>query len=169
MRRTLPILLLILCLALAAGCQKQDPPTDPNPPADNGQPPDDSGSDDGNGSDSGTTTPVTTPPAGGIQLGHPEIDPDEVKAMQDRVDAGEDLWLLDPLEVAKREGPKFGFSADDTFNLIQQIEVGEGSGTGEAVVQVVHRGDLYFIQLIQPNGPGEDSIWWINAVMRDAK
>lgn len=161
------IFVLILCVAVAAGCKKQDTPDDPAPPADTEQP---SGTDDGNASgEDGSSNPVTTLPAGSITVGPVEIDPDEIKALQDRVDAGEQLWLLDPLEVAKREGPKFGFTDRDTYHLISQVEAGEGSGTGEAIVQVVHSGDLYFIQLIQPNGPGEDSIWWINAVLRDAK
>lgn len=166
--RTIWILLLVLCVAVAAGCKKQDTPTDPNPPADETQAPE-TGDENGDGENGGSSTPVTTLPAGTIAVGPVEIDPDEISALQARADAGEDEWLLDPLAVAKREAPKFGFTDRDTFHLISQVEAGEGSGTGEAIVQVVHNSDLYFIQLIQPNGPGENSIWWINAVLRDAK
>lgn len=168
MRRLATALFLVLCLAIAIGCNKQEMPDEPNQPADIEQPTDETGADNENGNENGTTSPVTTP-AGSVKVGNVELDPAEVEARQARVDAGEDLWLLDPLEVAKREAPQFGFSDSATFHLISQKEAGEGSGTGEAIVQVVNNGNLYFIQLIQPNGPGENSIWWINAVLRDAK
>lgn len=171
MRRTMTVLVLVLSLAFAAGCKKQDtPPEDNNPPASVSQPPGNTGgNDNNNGNGEGTTAPTTTPSTGGIRLGNVELDPEEIAELQARADAGEDQWLLDPLAVAKRLAPDFGFSSSATFNLVSQTDSGPGSGTGEAIVQIVHNGNLYYMQLIQPNGPGEGSIWWVNAVLRDAK
>jgi hypothetical protein len=102
-----------------------------------------------------------------ITTGNVQIDPTKMKQLQQQVDQGHQPWRLDPLQVAMAEGQEYGFNpaAGDKFALIRQVDVGPGSGTGEAYVKVTRPdGSTYEIELIQPNGPGKSSIWTINAI-----
>lgn len=101
-----------------------------------------------------------------IQLGAVEHQPAELEMTQKAVDQGQQPWRLDPYEVAKSEGISLGFTANDSFKLLSKKAMGEYSGTGEAEVEAVHNGVTYIIQLIQPLGPGQNSIWAINSVRK---
>jgi hypothetical protein len=72
-------------------------------------------------------------------------------------------WRLDPLEVAREESPKLGFSSTDRFELINQAP-GAASGTSHALVRATHAGRAYEIQLVQPVKVGKNGIWAINDV-----
>jgi hypothetical protein len=103
-----------------------------------------------------------------VKLGPVTIDPAQMKQLQEAADNGHQPWRLDPVQVAMEEGQALGFTpaGGDQFRLVSKVDVGTGSGTGEAVVEVIHGGVLYRIQLIQPNGPRLGSIWTINSVSR---
>lgn len=89
-----------------------------------------------------------------------------MEQIQGQVDAGHQPWRLDPVQVATEEDQRYGLdpAAGDRFERVRTVDVGEGSGTGEAYVEVTHGGRRYVVQLIQPNGPGPHSIWTINSI-----
>ena len=92
------------------------------------------------------------------RIGQVMHDPDRLKRVQARVDAGKERWRLDPLEVARRDGRALGFSLQDSFELLSQEK------DGMAVVRAEHNGRTFHIHLIQPLERGEDSIWVIDYV-----
>lgn len=105
----------------------------------------------------GTATPVT--------LGAVENDFTKLETIQTSVDNGSGPWRLDPLAVATADGFALGFDQEnDDFTLVSKVEMGEYSGTGEAIVEAVHGGVTYEIQLIQPVKQGDAGIWAINSV-----
>lgn len=102
-------------------------------------------------------TPVTTGPV--------NLDWQTLYRIQMRVSQGQDTWRLDPVQAARIEGTQFGFAPSaDTFTLLNRVEVGQYSGTGEAQVLVQHGRQAYVIELIQPFGSGRDMMWSINSV-----
>ena len=104
-------------------------------------------------------------PPGTVYVGSVELDMEELQQLQAAVDQGHQPWRLDPLEVARDEGEELGFDpANDVYELLSLVEMGEGSGTGEAEVLVIHGEHLYIIHLIQPVRPGLGGIWTINDV-----
>lgn len=91
----------------------------------------------------------------------------ELESQQSAVDDGNDLWRLDPYEVAKRDSVDYGFNQhEDVYTLISKIDIGDYSGTGEATVEVRHGEILYIIQLIQPIKQGEKGIWALNSIVK---
>lgn len=112
-----------------------------------------------------TTNENTNKALSEITLGAVENDFTELETIQESVDGGSQPWRLDPLHVAMSDGVALGFDQDnDDFTLVSKIEIGEGSGTGEAEVEVVHGETTYIIQLIQPVKQGSEGIWAINSV-----
>lgn len=75
-------------------------------------------------------------------------------AIQSRVENGEELWRLDPLEVAKREAPGRGLLSNLKYVLVSQ----ENS---EAVVEVEMMGETYVLSLFQPQAKGSLGVWVI--------
>lgn len=78
--------------------------------------------------------------------------------LQNRVDAGQEEWRKDPLEVAKFEAPSRGLHPDLDYRLApEKID-------GKAVV-TVHVGDKsYAILLDQPAKKGEGGVWVISEI-----
>lgn len=100
-----------------------------------------------------------------IILGAVENNFTELETIQGSVDNGSGPWRLDPLAVATADGVALGFDQEnDDFTLVSKVDIGEYSGTGEAIVEAVHGGVTYEIQLIQPIKQGATGIWAINSV-----
>lgn len=100
-----------------------------------------------------------------IWLGAVEMHPEEMADRQLRVDNGKDQWFLEPLKTAKEDGPLYRLYVRGQYELIERIERGEYSGTGEALVRHSYKGEKYDIKLIQPEKQGEGGIWAINSIM----
>jgi hypothetical protein len=82
---------------------------------------------------------------------------ERAKELQKRVDAGEDEWRRDPLQVAKIEGPARGLLPDLEYVL-------KSESAGRAEVEVVHEGKTYKILLVQPVKQGEGGVWVIGEI-----
>jgi hypothetical protein len=117
-----------------------------------------------------TETLETTPPKQSkeeIITGPANINRAQLEQIQATVDQGHQPWRLDPQMVAMAEGTSFGFDKDkDTFTLVSKIDHGQLSGTGEALVEVVHKGITYQIFLLQPIKAEKSGIWTINRVKK---
>ncbi len=102
-----------------------------------------------------------------IIVGPIENDRTALENKQVAVDDGNEVWLLDPYEVAKRDSNHYGFDPNkDIYTLVSKVEIGDYSGTGEATIEVNHENDIYIIQLIQPTRPGDDGIWALNNIVK---
>src|SRR6266542_3337356 len=77
--------------------------------------------------------------------------------LQHGVDAGDQPWRLDPLEVARADGTVLGFAATDPMQLIDEK-------TGSAQVRAQHAGASYDIKLVQPARLGPSGIWVVESV-----
>lgn len=117
-----------------------------------------------------TETSETIPSSGhreDISTGPANLNREQMQQIQAFVDQGQQSWRLDPLAVAQIEGAIFGFDKNnDAFSLISKIDMGQLSGTGEAVVEIVHKGITYRMFLMQPVKSGTQGIWAINTVSK---
>jgi len=101
-----------------------------------------------------------------IKTGSVYVSKSRQEYLKDLAESGKGDWLYDPVAVAKKEAGAFGFLPDDEYILASKKAQGEGSGTGEAYVNVKHKGEQYTIQLVQPYGPGQKSIWVLNSISK---
>jgi len=86
------------------------------------------------------------------------LDYDRVIKWQQAVDAGRELWRLDPMQVAKNEGKNYGFSDKDQFTVIRKLNSSPLSRHGQVDVEVIHNDKKYTMILVKPFG-GNDAIW----------
>lgn len=86
------------------------------------------------------------------------LDYAKVIKWQQAVDAGRELWRLDPMLVAKNEGKAYGFSATDQFTIVRKLSSSSLSRHGQIDVEVIHNGKKYTMILVKPFG-GRDAIW----------
>lgn len=86
------------------------------------------------------------------------LDYDKVVRWQQNVDAGRELWRLDPLKVAKMEGKSYGFNDNDTYTIIRKLNSSTIARHGQIDIEVNHDGKLYTMILVRPFGGG-DAIW----------
>lgn len=87
------------------------------------------------------------------------LDYGKVIKWQQDVDAGRDLWRLDPLEVAKREGRAYyGFDDTDTFTVVRSQDASAIARHGQVDVEVKHGGKTYTMIIVRPFGGG-GAIW----------
>lgn len=91
------------------------------------------------------------------------LDYDKVVKWQQNVDAGRELWRLDPIQVAKTEGRRYGFNDSDAYTVIRKLNSSTIARHGQIDIQVNHDGKLYTIILVKPFG-GEGAIWTIYKV-----
>ena len=96
----------------------------------------------------------------GIQSQPVFVDLARAAWLQDQVDRGHEVWRLDPVEVARRDGRMAGFRLTDEFRLISLQ-------AGVALVEAIHQGRSHFIRLRQPVRPGSGGIWVIDAIDMD--
>jgi len=94
---------------------------------------------------------------GSIQTQPVFVDLERAAWFQDQVDRGHEVWRLDPVEVARRDGRMAGFRLTDEFRLF-------GVEAGIALVEAAHQGRVYFIRLQQPVRAGPGGIWAIDAI-----
>jgi hypothetical protein len=86
------------------------------------------------------------------------LDYDKVVKWQQNVDAGRELWRLDPLKVAKMEGRNYGFSDNDSYTIIRKLNSSAIARHGQIDVEVNHDDKLYTMIIVRPFGGG-DAIW----------
>lgn len=86
------------------------------------------------------------------------LDYDKVVRWQQNVDAGRELWRLDPLKVAKMEGRSYGFSDNDTYTIVRKLGSSTIARHGQIDIEVNHNGKLYTMIIVRPFGGG-DAIW----------
>ena len=85
---------------------------------------------------------------------------DKVIKWQQNVDEGRELWRLDPMQVAKKEGKNYGFTELDTFTVVKRLASSAISRHGQIDLEVTHQGKKYTMILVKPFG-GSDAIWTI--------
>ncbi|HWR45344.1 hypothetical protein [Sporomusa sp.] len=86
------------------------------------------------------------------------LDYDRAIKWQQAVDAGREMWRLDPMLVAKNEGKTYGFSEKDQFTIIRKLSSSSISRHGQIDVEVIHDDKKYTMILVKPFG-GRDAIW----------
>ncbi|MGI6091663.1 MAG: protease complex subunit PrcB family protein [Veillonellaceae bacterium] len=86
------------------------------------------------------------------------LDYDKVVRWQQNVDAGRELWRLDPLKVAKTEGRSYGFDDTDTYTVVRKLSSSTIARHGQIDIEVNHDGKLYTMIIVRPFGGG-DAIW----------
>lgn len=83
--------------------------------------------------------------------------------LQSKVNQGHQPWRLSPVQVAKNNGTKYGFSKQDNYRLENKLKEG---GNNLAFVVVEHDNNKYVIQLIQFAESESDGIWIIQKIKR---
>ncbi len=102
-----------------------------------------------------------------IIIGPADYNSNKLQQLQALVDQGQQPWRLDPQQVAETEGKLYGFvPGKDTFNMVAKVEIGQLSGTGEALFEVNHANIIYQIFLMQPIKAGQSGIWTITMVKK---
>lgn len=89
-----------------------------------------------------------------------EIDAAESKILQQEVNTGKKVWMLNPVEVVRNNAAKYGFDKDkDRFTLMSQ---NHDLGSSRVLVQHVER--YYLVTLTQPIGKGSGRIWQVQSI-----
>lgn len=101
-----------------------------------------------------------------IKTGPVYVSKSRQEYLKDLAESGKGDWLYDPVAVARKESGAFGFLPEDEYVLVSKKSQGDNQDTGEAYVNVKHKGEQYTIQLYQPFGPGGKSIWILNHISR---
>lgn len=86
------------------------------------------------------------------------LDYEQVVKWQQNVDAGREIWRLDPLKVAKTEGKSYGFNDNDTYTVIRKLNSSTIARHGQIDIEVNHDDKLYTMIIVRPFGGG-DAIW----------
>ncbi len=90
-----------------------------------------------------------------------------VEKLQQEVNSGSKLWLLDPVAVVKNNAEKYGFDSNkDSFTLLSQVYNSTAKGSGKAYVLVGHDATYYVVQLVQPARSGTNKIWQITSIQK---
>lgn len=100
---------------------------------------------------------ITGPLTRSIRLGDFFTSEERARALQARVDAGNETWRKDPLEVARREAGGRGPLSNLDYKLVSRE-------AGKATVTVAYQGKTFTISLIQPQKQGDDGIWVIKSI-----
>lgn len=99
-----------------------------------------------------------------VHTGHVENEDENYIAIQNKVDAGHNLWRLSPVRTAQVVGTKLlGLGSNDAYTFIEQYR-DPGSGLMQAVVNVRHRGCKFVVRLYQPVTQGKKGIWVVQSV-----
>jgi hypothetical protein len=95
-----------------------------------------------------------------IKTGAKYIPPEEIEKSIVR---GEKKYLSDPVESARNQGVKYGFSLDDSF-VLEQKNFAPSEDTYLAVVKSTHKGLDYDVVLLEVSGVGNNDVWTIASV-----
>ena len=92
-----------------------------------------------------------------VRVGDFFVSEERAQALQERVNAGEETWRKDPLEVARRESPARGLQPNLDYKLSR-------SKQGYQLVEVEYEDNVYVISLYQPEIKGEEGVWVIDSI-----
>lgn len=89
------------------------------------------------------------------------VDMDLAKTYQNQVDAGREVWRLDPLEVAKREiPPQKDILESDSFRIVTEDRL-----VGIITIEIAKsNGEKYEAILVQPVRHGSGGIWMVKSL-----
>lgn len=88
------------------------------------------------------------------------LDYNKVVKWQQNVDEGRELWRLDPMAVAKREGKQFyGLGDKAQFKIVRQVNSSPIARHGQIDLQVTQNGRNYTMILVRPLGSDSGAIW----------
>jgi LysM repeat protein len=89
------------------------------------------------------------------------VDMDLAKTYQNQVDAGREVWRLDPLEVAKREiPPQKDILESDSFRVVTEDRL-----AGIITIEITKsNGEKYEAVLVQPVRRGSGGIWVVKSL-----
>lgn len=88
------------------------------------------------------------------------LDYNKVIRWQQNVDAGRDVWRLDPMQVAKIEGSQFyGFRDHAEYRVIRRLNSSPIARHGQIDIAVIQNGKRYIMILVRPFGSDAGAIW----------
>lgn len=93
-----------------------------------------------------------------IGAGVEGLDYEKMAKWQQNVDEGRELWRLDPMQVAREEGKKYGFTEKDRFYIVKMLGSSSISRYGEIDIEVMHQGKKHTMILVKPFAQ-RNSIW----------
>jgi len=102
-------------------------------------------------------------PISQLRLGPAPVDRAIYTARQNAADRGGIPWAIDPVQVAQRDGPSFGWNASDQAFLLAQDQDPKTLGP-RAMVEVNHGDQLIVVTLVQPIRVGKGGVWAIAQV-----
>ncbi len=77
---------------------------------------------------------------------------------QQNVDEGKELWRIDPMQVARVEGKKYGFTEQDGFSIVKILRSSSISRYGQIDVEIIRQGKIHTMTLVKPFAQ-RDTIW----------
>lgn len=84
----------------------------------------------------------------------------EVAKVQANVNAGNQPWRTDPMQVTQADSGEFGFTVIDQFELIETT-------TNSSKIRAKHQGANYIIELNKPADTGPSGIWVIYKIIKE--
>ncbi|MDU4961844.1 MAG: hypothetical protein E6X17_14415 [Sporomusaceae bacterium] len=105
-------------------------------------------------------TVVSKPAKPDVGSGVAGLDYNKVIKWQQNVDAGRELWRLDPLQVAKNEGKQYyGFSDKARYTVTRKLSSSPIARHGQIDIAVTQNGKTYTMILVRPFGSDKGAIW----------
>lgn len=86
------------------------------------------------------------------------LDYEKMIKWQQNVDEGRELWRIDPMQVARVEGKKYGFTEQDGFSIVKILRSSSISRYGQIDVEIIRQGKIYTMTLVKPFAQ-RDTIW----------
>ncbi|SFL35479.1 hypothetical protein [Pelosinus propionicus] len=93
-----------------------------------------------------------------IGAGVEGLDYDKMIKWQQNVDEGRELWRIDPMQVARVEGKKYGFTEQDGFSIVKILRSSSISRYGQIEVEIIRQGKIHTMTLVKPFAQ-RDTIW----------
>ncbi|AJQ28554.1 hypothetical protein [Pelosinus fermentans] len=93
-----------------------------------------------------------------IGAGVEGLDYEKMIKWQQNVDEGRELWRIDPMQVARVEGKKYGFTEQDGFSIVKILRSSSISRYGQIDVEILRQGKIHTMTLVKPFAQ-RDTIW----------
>jgi hypothetical protein len=93
-----------------------------------------------------------------IGAGVEGLDYEKMIKWQQNVDEGRELWRIDPMQVARVEGKKYGFTEQDGFSIVKILRSSSISRYGQIDVEIIRQGKIHTMTLVKPFAQ-RDTIW----------